>query len=123
MAQDSHHLLTPDPIAFARECGDPGPCARYVALWLTEKGVPGAPRLRTILRDWRRMGVEAAVAHWCERMGLLPCAAAPGAVALVTQPAGDPVFGVLASQEVFVTRSFSRVLIVKNPQIIKAWRV
>lgn len=123
MAQDGHHLLTPDPIAFARECGDTGPCARYVALWLTERGVSGAPRLRTILRDWRRMGVEAAVAYWCERMGLLPSDPNPGAVALATQSAGDPVFGVIASNDVFVTRSFSRVLIVKNPQIVRAWRV
>jgi hypothetical protein len=111
------------PIVFARECGLSGPCAHFVAQWLRQHGVEGAPTMRAILRDWRRFGVEAGTYLWCRRLRLYPCAPCPGAVALVGQPGGEPLLGLLDENNVFVTRSFSRVLIDKNPKIIKAWRV
>jgi hypothetical protein len=116
--------MTPDPISFARGCGTKGPCAQYVAQWLFLRGVSGAPSTREIYRDWRRLGVEAGVSLWCERLGLVPCAPEPRAIALVRQPDGaeDPILGILTEANLFVTRSFSKVLIVRDPEIMKAWR-
>jgi hypothetical protein len=115
--------MTPDPITFARGCGTRGPCAQFVAQWLFLRGVAGTPSLRAILRDWRAMGVEAGAEHWCRRLGLAPSAPCPGAVALARQPGGGPLLGLIDGNGLFVTRSFSRVLIDRRPDIIKAWRV
>jgi hypothetical protein len=115
--------MTPDPISFAHGCGARGPCAQYVAQWLFVRGVARVPSRREIMRDWRRFGVEAGVAHWAERIGLTPCPVEPLAIALAAQPDGAPLLGVMSGDGLFVTRSFSRVLIAGDFDITKAWRV
>jgi hypothetical protein len=115
--------VSPDPISFAQACGTRGPCAHYVAQWLRAQGVTAAPSLREIMQDWRRLGVAAGVAHWAERIGLTPCPPGPFAIALAAQPQGAPLLGVLSDAGLFVTRSFSRVLITSDMEIVKAWRV
>jgi hypothetical protein len=115
--------MSPDPICFAQACGTRGPCAQFVASWLWIQGVDGLPSRRAIYRDWRRLGVEAGVAHWAERIGLTPCPPGPFAIALAAQPQGAPLLGVMSSAGFFVTRSFSRVLIASDFEIVKAWRV
>jgi hypothetical protein len=110
-----------DPIDFARRCNSAGPCAQYVALWLKAQGVDGAPGRRAILRDWRRFGVEAGVALWCDRLGFRECAPGAYAIALAAQPDGAPLLGVIAENGLFVTRSFRRVRIARAPDILKAW--
>jgi hypothetical protein len=115
--------MRPDPIAFARSCPTRGPCAHYVAGWLSAQGAPCTPSLREIMRDWRRLGVESGVAHWAERIGLTPCAPQPFAVALARQDGGAPLLGIITGDGLFVTRSFSRVLIASDLEILKAWRV
>lgn len=115
--------MKPEPLRFARECGTMGPCAQYVAAWLAAQGVDGTPSMREIIRDWRRHGVENGVELWCERIGLRPCPPASFCVVLAAQPGGKPLLGVLDGNGLFVTRSFMRVLIQTNPQIMKAWRV
>jgi len=115
--------LRPDPIPFARRTGRRGPCAGFVAEWLEAQGVEGTPCLRAIMLDWRRLGVEAGVSHWCARLGLTPCAPEPFAVALAAQERGGALLGVLTADCWFVTRSFSRVVIESRPTILKAWHV
>lgn len=110
-------------IDFARDCRVRGPCAEFVACWLAEHGKSDLPSLQEIMRDWRRYGVEKGVEVWCERLGLIPCDNSWGDVALVTQRRGGLLLGVLDLDGLFVTRSFSRVLIERNPMIVKAWRV
>lgn len=115
--------MTPDPITFAHGCGAKGPCAQYVAQWLFVSGVARVPSRREIIRDWRRLGVEAGVSHWAERIGLTPCAPEPLAIAVAAQPQGAPLLGIISGDRLFVTRSFSRVLIASDLEILKAWRV
>ncbi|WP_363346279.1 hypothetical protein [Methylocystis echinoides] len=117
--------MTPDPISFARGCGTKGPCAQFVVQWLFIHGLSGGPSTREIYRDWRRLGVEAGVSSWCEKLGLTPCAPQPHAIALARQPqdAEDPLLGILTEDGLFVTRSFAKVLIVRDVDIVKAWRV
>jgi hypothetical protein len=112
-----------DVISFARECNTHGPCAQFVAAWLSSRGVEGVPNVMAIFRDWKRLGVEAGVEAWCNRLGFTASAPAPFCVALAAQAAGDPLLGLLDGNGVFVTRSFDRVLIDRNPQIMRAWRV
>lgn len=112
-----------DLIDFARTCNVRGPCANFVAHWLSAHGVVGVPSLREIVKDWRRFGVEFGTKYWCHRIGLQPSDPLPFAVALVEQKGGKPLLGVLSEDQWFVTRSFGRVLIDKNPTIIRSWRV
>lgn len=112
------------PIDFARRCKLRGPCAQFVAHWLNLQGVAGAPSRREILRDWRRFGVTEGVALWCEKIGLIACAPGPGAIALAEQGAlGERLLGLIDANGLFVTRSFGRVLIQRDPIIVRAWRV
>lgn len=117
--------MTLDPVSFARGCASRGPCAQFVGQWLAAQGVSGTPSSQAILRDWRALGVEPGVELWCERLGLVACAPRPFAIALARQPqdAAPPLLGILSATDLFVARSFGKVLIARNVEIVRAWRV
>ena len=113
-----------DPIASARASMVRGPCTVWVVEWLQSTGATApAPTIRDMIRDWRSLGVEGACRKWCARLGLTPCASTVGCVALVAQDGKAPILGVMAEDDLFIARSFSRILICRDPQIIEAWHV
>lgn len=113
------------PLEFARQPASKWEtCGGFVGRWLEAAGLRArAPTTAEILRTWRESGVIGGAEKQFALMGLEPCGPAPGCVAVAEQDGGGPLIGVIDDAGNFVTRSFGRMKMEREPRIIAAWRI
>jgi hypothetical protein len=113
------------PLEFARQHASRWEsCGGFAVRWLEAIGVKSRiPTAAEILYRWRVDGVIAGAEKQFALMGLERCDPEPNCVAVVEQPGGGPLVGVIDDAGCFVTRAFGAVAMKTKPRIIAAWRI
>lgn len=113
------------PLDFARQYASRWEsCAGFAVRWLEATGLRArSPTTAEIMYRWRVDGVIQGAEKQFALMGLERCDPEPNCVAVIEQEGGGPLLGVIDDAGRFVTRSFGRMVMTKEPRIIAAWRI